>query len=503
MKVFILLAFLGAAAAVCPNKCSGHGTCGGSDRCSCFPNWQGADCSARTCAFGLSWITAADSSSAPAGLGLGGRHAYTECSSKGTCDRGSGICKCFDGYEGKGCRRTSCPNSCSGHGRCVYNRDVHSQSIGGLSASSNGYDGYNLQEFTTGFDAGKTQQCMCDRGWEDVDCSARICPKGDDPLTNCDSKNQKDDVQLILFRGADEFDLQNNAQFFTLTFTDMFNGNYTTYPIQLNQHGKPTGGALCTTIAGAAGEADCFSGTDTAITNALKALPNFAIPSVHVQYQNMTLYRDNAGTAAMTVAQAEAGTPDQFANDGDTGDTMDSGTTGVADVITGFLVTFTDSATSGYQNSLDCYVGSQYDSDEPASQPRFGLGGGSLGITCDVYHVGEPENNDPDRVNAAGASDAPGWLGSLAQQANVAANRASSTSALGTGGAVAPTSGTAATTYGYSNSLLNDLVPYDSLSSYKEHTACSGRGACDSSSGLCECYDGFTGESCDTQHAFF
>jgi hypothetical protein len=44
-------ALLALAAARCPNSCSGHGTCGTDDSCTCYKNWQAYDCSERTLSF--------------------------------------------------------------------------------------------------------------------------------------------------------------------------------------------------------------------------------------------------------------------------------------------------------------------------------------------------------------------------------------------------------------------------------------------------------------------
>jgi len=112
MKTSILLSMFAFGAATCPNACSSNGICGAQDKCSCYQNWQGADCSQRSCPFTLAWADTAD--------GTNQAHYYAECGNKGTCDRKSGECKCFDGYEGKGCRRSTCPEGCSGHGTCEY-----------------------------------------------------------------------------------------------------------------------------------------------------------------------------------------------------------------------------------------------------------------------------------------------------------------------------------------------------------------------------------------------
>jgi hypothetical protein len=90
--------------------------CGGTDKCSCYAQFTGADCSLRACPHALAWADTAD--------GTNQAHYYAECANKGLCDRKTGECKCFDGYEGKGCRRATCPDYCSGHGTCEYIQEL-------------------------------------------------------------------------------------------------------------------------------------------------------------------------------------------------------------------------------------------------------------------------------------------------------------------------------------------------------------------------------------------
>merc|ERR1712000_587188 len=68
--------------------------------------------------------------------------------------------------EGEGCVRTSCPNSCSGHGKC---RTI---------------DDWSGQSDYSAWDLHLTQLCVCDAGYSGPDCSQRDCPRGADPVAN-------------------------------------------------------------------------------------------------------------------------------------------------------------------------------------------------------------------------------------------------------------------------------------------------------------------------------
>jgi len=241
MKTFMLFALVGFAAAACPNGCSGNGVCGANDKCSCFQNWQGPDCSGRTCPYALAWADTAD--------GTNSAHYYAECSNKGICDRKTGECKCFDGYEGKGCRRSTCPEGCSGHGTCEYIDELagdfydrrtgpgakfktlsgtkqgtivnHDAGANEQALSNSVTDSDNTRQYH-GFlyqlwDAQKIQGCKCDLGYSGPDCASRVAPKGDDPLTTVKST-----------MGVQAIQIDSQAGDFHLVYHDPYGGVWRT-----------------------------------------------------------------------------------------------------------------------------------------------------------------------------------------------------------------------------------------------------------------------------------
>jgi len=223
-SLLLAACLVAGALASCPNLCSNHGSCSAFDKCTCHTGFYGVDCSLAYCPFGLAWgdaPTATDTA-----------HGYAECSNRGTCDTKSAECKCFPGFEGKACRRATCPNDCSGHGQCLLTTDA------------------DISSFSYGlWDSKKVQICKCDPGYQGSDCSQRMCPKGDDPLTVV--AGNKYTVQTVTISDGDSFcsgtitgpaddtalvggtcaPARQMSGSFTLTYKDQFGGSWTTRPI--------------------------------------------------------------------------------------------------------------------------------------------------------------------------------------------------------------------------------------------------------------------------------
>eukprot|EP01038_Epipyxis_sp_PR26KG_P010435 gene10435-14018_t len=151
----------------CPNLCSSHGRCISSDRvCQCYEGFTGADCSLKVCPSSRAWTDQA--------TGIDEAHNIAVCSNMGVCDTDTGICKCREGFEGIACERQSCPNQCNHVGEC---QSMYYYALNKDKGSGVVYD-YSLP-----WDAYKIYGCSCDHNYNGYDCSLRVCPSGDDPLT--------------------------------------------------------------------------------------------------------------------------------------------------------------------------------------------------------------------------------------------------------------------------------------------------------------------------------
>jgi len=495
LKTLVFLSLAGSALAACPASCSGHGKCLTADVCECETRWVGSDCSERECPYGVSWVTAATTEGAPMGrisainAGLGGMHPYAECSNKGVCDRSTGECQCFEGYAGRGCRRQACPNDCSGHGRCVDNSVVN--------PNYKGASGGNLA--TQYWDANRASQCVCDTGYQGIDCGARMCPRGDDPMVDCPGPNvpaQQDDIQMLVFDqpsgysdiGTATAALQSTAGngkpgaagHFALTFTDMFGANYTTQPIYLGA------------------EINDYS---SQIEAALEELPNFVVPNVTV-----TKHRYSGAGGA-----GGDGYNDGTANEG----TSDHGHR--------YAVTFVDDVNSGKQNTLQCsWAGKSTDSLNDAgvsvagdfagaaprlSSPAIGTANGKpIRRACQALHMflfdhdgfagSEPQMQAICGRYAGRSVAVDGLFGVDATTEWTTTSSAASTKTFDDSHDGCSLVGLQKAASTADNNINNGNV-------HEEHTECSNRGSCDTSSGLCECYEGFTGEACSTQTIYF
>lgn len=222
-------------------------------------------------------------------------HYHMECSNRGLCDRKTGECECFDGYNGIACGRQACPEGCSGHGQCetVENLRTLEPTKLGFTVQTNkdsavvftsaphslttddfvrigDFGAMKIKETSTGqftlenefpktlplgthiwqehhydlWDSKKNRACKCDPMWTGYDCSLRKCPFGDDPLTvtsydkDASSTSSGSNVEYSPFtQKAEKQSLWIESSSgrltgtFTLTFTDEYGDKWETLPI--------------------------------------------------------------------------------------------------------------------------------------------------------------------------------------------------------------------------------------------------------------------------------
>ena len=157
--------------------CSGHGICKGGV-CLCSDGWQGDACEVRRC--------------------------ERDCSGHGTC-RVDGVCACFSGFGGPSCSELARRNECSGHAALgMVAPDVFGATMGGAVRTAargrappglwsprrvcrrrmllrrwlrrRGLLGVPLPIRLLRMAA--RHRCVCDEGWDGVECSERTCPAG-------------------------------------------------------------------------------------------------------------------------------------------------------------------------------------------------------------------------------------------------------------------------------------------------------------------------------------
>merc|ERR1719335_742484 len=247
---------------------------------------DGGDCSDRRCPYQVAWSAGPDKT--------GNIHTYAECAGVGICDRGSGDCECFEGYTGRGCGLQTCQNDCSGHGECVYAEDVTFGTVYGDYNDAGLGVGASKVPQKPNWDSGKVRMCVCEPGYTDIDCSRRMCPKGNDVMDERQNlvtalKYQTQTVTLIgagalgdgvaTGCGATFTEAATDACFgdlvgksFALTFTSKLNQSYTTKPIIVSIVDDANSGTV------AAAE----MATATAVQSALHELPNYVVDDCSV-----------------------------------------------------------------------------------------------------------------------------------------------------------------------------------------------------------------------------
>ena len=207
-----------------------YGTCQFDDVCKCFDNWgvclslDSGDCSERVCPFEIAWVDTPDE--------MGNNHKYA---GKGICNRGSGLCECFAGNDGKGCQRTTCPSDCFSHGTCEDIGDIayageKTRTVADKETNELIWNDARPTSANHGWDTTKTRGCACDAKYDNIDYSKRMCPYGTDvPDQRLDLLSaDHHQVQRLEFVSTSDGVLSDNAnQSFAISSRSKLNETFT------------------------------------------------------------------------------------------------------------------------------------------------------------------------------------------------------------------------------------------------------------------------------------
>merc|ERR1712025_853101 len=254
-----------------------------SEKWVCDEGFAGEGCKQRLCPETVAFTSGTDGFTPSQSIGttfttdaasgtsgtFNNQHSYRECGGRGTCDFETGICQCFPGFTGVACRRTTCPNSCSGHGVCMNDDISNYHAAGNANLPA---DDIDINTWGNLWATNKFQGCKCDGGLGGNDCSLRQCPRGDDPETQC-ADDLGNDIQYVECTNL----FANKDHFFKLRFTDLLGNRYSTRAIVVRKH------TTTPTDANKAVEGPKYTkAASHSIQTALESLPNFAIPKVEV-----------------------------------------------------------------------------------------------------------------------------------------------------------------------------------------------------------------------------
>ena len=507
-------------------ECANRGIC---DRkagaCKCFPGYDGAACERTVCP--------------------------NDCSGHGTCEKVSELrvqepqtvnCQVLAGVQGENSFTTmSDCSSVISDGDLLwigtFSKPLTVKASSGVSATAVSLAETNanllpepvapgtairVQRAYNLWDADVNRACKCDARYQGYDCSERKCPYGDDPLT----VDQIFETQVIHIGGMDPVDKVTGS--FKLVFEDMYGEKWTTAAVTVD------------------GDSDQSS----ALVSALKGLPNDIIQGVTVSHQSVkTSAAGNAGNGVRYKVKFNGGTVSTAT--GNSGDlpNMHCDNSGLVRRLEGAAVTpFTYSAANGKfilthgsavpagsvanGDIIATYDGTPtfiadvtvtavgattiYMSAAATGATQFKVVRKIAGASCTVSDIAQMMPTPSEGIYVTATATINTKQFTLKKGASASeADQAVGADDLAVGDRVLLKSASAeqiltvtninAHTIDVKETITTAYALQSSVFFYgrgnTEKSVCSGRGMCDSASGVCKCFKGYYLDDCSKQHA--